>query len=97
MPKGRFSQNIACQPKAASASEPSDGPSAMPKETMVESTPMAKPARSLGKTSPIKAKDRAMMIAPPSPCAARPAISKGSVVDTAHMIDASMKMANPQR
>lgn len=79
MPNGTLIRKMAGQPSPAIRTPPSDGPSAVPIADMVPSSPMGLPVFSLEMVSLTNAMVRAIMMAAPSPCAARAAISSQRV------------------
>ena len=95
MPSGTLTRKMARQPSPAINTPPSDGPSAVPIADIVPSSPMALPVFAFGTVSPTNAIVSAIMVAAPTPCTARAAISSQSVGATPHRPDATVNRTIP--
>ena len=97
MPSGTLMRKIVRHPSPAISTPPSEGPSVVPIADIVPSSPIALPVFSFGTVSPTMATVSAIMIAAPSPCAARAAMRNQSVGAAPHSSDATVKIPMPPR
>ena len=95
MPIGTFSQKIQCQEMPLTTAPPTSGPNATASPAMPLQAPMKAPRRFAGTPALRIVSVSGVMIAPPTPCAARAAISAWALGASAAAADEIVKMPRP--
>ena len=88
MPSGTLTRKIAAPAEPGDQHAAERGPSVVPIADIVPSSPIALPVLSFGTVSPTRATVSAIMMAAPSPCAARAPMRNQSVGATPHRTEA---------
>ncbi|MBL8719135.1 MAG: hypothetical protein JNL79_24330 [Myxococcales bacterium] len=94
-PSGRLTAKSQRQPAPDSTSAPTVGPAAAPSATASAFQPTATPSSRGSTIERSSARPRAMIAAPPSPCANRATRSQSSDGANAHAADAATNSATP--
>ena len=94
-PTGTFSQKIHCQEKPSTTAPPTTGPSATPSPETPDQMPSASPRLSALKASLSRVSESGVMMAAPSPCSARAAMSASVLGASAAAAEASVNTPSP--
>ena len=94
-PIGTLSQKIHCHASVSVTAPPSTGPATTARPVIAPNTPSAHARRSGGNAALSSASDSGAIIAAPTPCTARAAISQPTLVASAHAADAATNSSSP--